>query len=306
MDLEFKRVGAEDLEYLSTFYGKRPNKTCDSVVFDSYLWGNPYRIRFAVSHGEAIQWLMEEKGVPCGAMPICPRERLPFYFRELQEYFNQVLKKPLLISLADAEAVAELGLAESADYSVEAQEDLKDYLYEADALRNLSGKKLRKKKNHINFFEKEYGGRYLYRPLDCGDKENIWKFLDRWREHKGEDAEYHLDYEVEGIHDMLRACECPPVKMAGVYIDGELEAFTIGSYNASERMAVIHIEKANPEIRGLYQFINRQFLLSEFPDAVLVNREDDMGQEGLRKAKLSYDPCGYAEKYAVRQISFRE
>ena len=113
--------------------------------------------------------------------------------------------------------------------------------------------------------------------------------------------EEHLDYEVEGIHEILKNCYSINVHMGGVYIDGNLEAFTIGSYNVREKMAIIHIEKANPEIRGLYQFINQQFLINEFPDAVLVNREDDLGLEGLRKAKMSYNPVGFARKYRVIQ-----
>ena len=76
--------------------------------------------------------------------------------------------------------------------------------------------------------------------------------------------------------------------MGGVYIDGQMEAFTIGSYNPVEHMAVILIEKANPEINGLYQIINQQFLIEEFPEAEWVNREDDMGLEGLRKAIVTY------------------
>ena len=126
--------------------------------------------------------------------------------------------------------------------------------------------------------------------------------MDRWREEKGEEVEEHLDYEVRGIHEILKNCSLLNVRMSGVYIDGHLEAFTIGSYNPLEKMAVIHIEKANPEIRGLYQFINQQFLIEEFPDAVLINREDDLGLEGLRKAKLSYNPIDYARKYQVEQI----
>lgn len=302
MNLEFRRIQAEDLERLGAFFCKRPNKTCDSVIFDSFLWQDFYHVKYAVSGGEAIQWLMEEEGAAYSAMPVCSQERLPHYFREIQDYFNQVLKQPLQIPAADEDAVEYLGLAESPDYVVEEQEDARDYLYEADALRNLSGKKLRKKKNHLNFFMREYAGRYEYRPLNCGDKEEIWKFLDRWREQKGEDVEVHLEYEVAGIHDVLRNCAKMPVSMAGVCLDGKLEAFTIGSYNPLEKMAIIHIEKANPKIRGLYQYINRQFLIEAFPQASLVNREDDMGQEGLRKAKLSYDPCGYARKYFVRQV----
>ena len=63
---------------------------------------------------------------------------------------------------------------------------------------------------------------------------------------KGDEVEQHLDYEVEGIHEILRQCLELDIRMSGVYIDGKLEAFTIGSYNPTENMAVIHIEKANP------------------------------------------------------------
>ena len=80
-------------------------------------------------------------------------------------------------------------------------------------------------------------------------------------------------------------------------MDDRLEAFSIGSYNAMEKMAIIHIEKANPDIRGLYQYITQQFLIHEFPDAELVNREDDLGLEGLRTAKLSYRPHHMVEKH---------
>ena len=168
-------------------------------------------------------------------------------------------------------------------------------------MRTLAGKKLHKKKNHLNAFLKEYEGRYEYRRLACENREEVWKFLDKWREEKGEIVEDHLDYEVEGIHAILNHCCQLHVRMSGVYIDGNLQAFTIGSYNPFEKMAVIHIEKANAQIRGLYQFINQQFLIHEFPEAILINREDDLGQEGLRKAKMSYNPSGFARKYLIRQ-----
>lgn len=71
----------------------------------------------------------------------------------------------------------------------------------------------------------------------------------------------------------------------------------------NNNMALIHIEKANPEIRGLYPYINQQFLVHEFPDVEFVNREEDMGIEGLRKAKLSYHPCKFVEKYTVREAN---
>ena len=127
--------------------------------------------------------------------------------------------------------------------------------------------------------------------------------MEEWRQNKvdANAMDASLDYEVAGIHDILKNCSSLRVPMAGVYVDKKLEAFTIGSLNELENMAVIHIEKANQSIKGLYQFINQQFLIHEFPDAALVNREDDLGMEGLRKAKMSYNPIGFARKYSVRK-----
>lgn len=303
MNLNFKPVEAEDLEKLNPFFCKRPNKTCDSVFLDSFIWREYYNVRYAVSDDKAILWLMDLDGKTGSAMPICSEEDLEYYFWKLVEYFNTELKAPLYINLADEEAVEQLGLKNMPDkFKITEQVDLKDYLYDGNAMRTLSGKKLHKKKNHLNAFKRAYEGRYEYRRLCCSDRGDVWKFLDRWREEKGEEVEEHLDYEVRGIHEILKNCSLLNVRMSGVYIDGHLEAFTIGSYNPLEQMAVIHIEKANPEIRGLYQFINQQFLIEEFPDAVLINREDDLGLEGLRKAKLSYNPIDYARKYQVEQI----
>lgn len=306
MSLNFKPIQAEDIDQLTPFFCQRPNKTCDSVFLDSFLWRGYYHVQFAVSEGKAILWLMEENGVKHSAMPICREEDLPHFFQQIVDYFNQELNLPFRIYLADEEAVDHLHLKDSEDFVVTEQEDLKDYLYDGEAMRTLAGKKLHKKKNHLNSFLKEYEGRYEFRRLCCSDRGDVWKFLDKWRENKGDDVEDHLDYEVAGIHEILKNCSHLNVRMAGVYIDGQLEAFTIGSYNPFEDMAVIHIEKANPEIRGLYQFINQQFLLSEFPEVKLVNREDDLGQEGLRRAKMSYNPCGFARKYLVEQRNFNQ
>lgn len=303
MSLEFKPIEATDLTKITPFVGLRPNKACDSVALDSFLWREYYHVQFAISGEKAVQWLMELDGEPYSAMPLCRQEDLESSFCEIVDYFNQVLKKPLRIYLADEEAVQYLNL-DPARFEVKEQEDLKDYLYDGEALRTLAGKKLHKKKNNYNAFVKAYEGRIEYRKLCCSDREDVWKFLDFWRQQKGDDVEEHLDYEVRGIHDVLKNCSEMAVEMGGVYVDGRMEAFTIGSLNPLENMAVIHIEKANPEMRGLYQYINREFLVHAFPDVALVNREDDMGLEGLRKAKMSYNPIAFARKYSVTQIDF--
>ncbi len=298
MTLAFKPIEARDLITLEAYCGMRPNKTCDSMPLDSFLWRGLYGTQFAISDDRAVQWLLRYDGMTSCAMPDCIVEDLPHYFYEMVDYFREELDLPFVMDWADEEAIDALHLQGSPNFAITEQQDYKDYLYSAEALRSLSGKALHKKKNLVNRFMRDYAGRYEYRQLSSADQDEISVFLDEWQAHK-EDDDPSLEAEVRGIRDVVRSSDIIPVSMAGVYVDGKLESFTMGSYNAAERMAIISTEKANASIGGLYQFINQQFLINAFPDAVVVNREDDMGDAGLRQAKESYHPLGFARKYRV-------
>lgn len=318
-NLIFHTLTPKNMKLLHPYFSMRPNKTCDSGGLDTFLWADYYEVEYCLIEGEAVLWKMKERDGVYSAMPCCAEDRLTKYFQMTERYFNEQLGLPLQIRLADEEAVIRLDLLRNPGYMVAEQEDLKDYLYDGEKLRTLSGKKLHKKKNQVNKFLREYGERYEYRTLGCDDKEQILAFLDSWYEvrrkhgdgeagkkaggnYGGESADADtLEAEICGLNRILQDCNLLEFKAGGIFIDGKLEAFSIGNDNQMEKMAVISIEKANPDISGLYQVINQQFLLHEFPKAELVNREDDVGLEGLRKAKLSYQPIGYARKYLVKQ-----
>ena len=306
--LQFSAMRAEDSTRIAPYFYRRANKTCDSCALDSYLWREYCDILIAEEEDKALFLLMDREGEKYTAMPYCDEEDLPIYFREIEEYFNEVLQQPLKIYLADEEAVEFLALKENPRYLVKEEEDFKDYLYDAEELRTLSGKRFHKKKNLVNKFKREYEGRWEYRSICCSEKVVVWEFLDRWyqsrvkEEGNGEDT---LEYEIKGIHEVLQNCMSIDHYIGGIFIDGRLEAFSIGAYNPREEMACISIEKGNPEIPGIYQVINQEFLVHEFPQAKFVNREDDMGLAGLRKAKESYNPIGFARKYMVVQKDFK-
>ena len=306
--LQFSEMRVEDSTRIAPFFYRRPNKTCDSCALDSYLWREYCDILIAEEEDKALFLLMDRDGEKYTAMPYCDEEALPVYFKRIEEYFNEVLKQPLKIYLADEEAIKFLTLEENPRYLVKEEEDFKDYLYDAEELRTLPGKRFYKKKNRVNKFKREYEGRWEYRSICCSEKVVVWEFLDRWyqsrvkEEGNGEDT---LEYEIKGIHEVLQNCMSIDHYIGGIFIDGRLEAFSIGAYNPREEMACISIEKGNPEIPGIYQIINQEFLLHEFPKAKLVNREDDMGLACLRKAKESYNPVGFARKYMVVQKDFK-
>ena len=318
-DLKFDPFGAEDVKNLREYFFMRPNKSCDSAPLDSFIWRNYYDVRRCVVNDACLLMLEKEEAGYAGCIPLCSEEKLPVYFKLQERYFNEVLGEPFQIYLADEEGVAvlkEAGMLEN--YEVR-EEDLKDYLYDAESLRTLAGRKLAKKRNHIHKFEEAYAGRWEYRTLTKEDKLDILSLLTSWKLQKDQvgegsgvnekeesfDAMESLDAEILGVHEILNNNSVfENVKVGGIYIDGQLRAFSIGNYNEREKMAIIDIEKADPDIVGLYQVINQQFLIHEFPDALLVNREDDVGLEGLRRSKLSYYPIGYERKYMLRQKDF--
>ena len=90
MELEFKPVVAGDIDRLRPFYGLRPNKTCDSVFLDSFLWKDYYHVQCAVSEGRAVLWLMEKDGQVSTAMPLCREEDLPYFFQQMVDQFTSV------------------------------------------------------------------------------------------------------------------------------------------------------------------------------------------------------------------------
>ena len=303
--LDFHKPNFEEAAELSKIYALRDNKTCDSTVLDTYIWKGLYNTEIYLEDDAALILMKDEKGY-FAAMPYCTDEDLPKYFELLRQYFHEELNCPLRIDLADEDALKVLGLFDDPEYVIEEETDLKDYLYDAEELRTLAGKKFQKKRNLVNKFMKEYEGRWEYKTMCCVDEYFLEEFMKKWVENRiaeGAESEDTLIAEKDGIVDVLRNCDKVTFRVGGIFIDEMLEAFTIGSYNSREKMAVISVEKGNSEIPGIYQVINQQFLLNAFEDAVLVNREDDMGLEGLRQAKESYNPIGYARKYRVCEKS---
>ena len=302
--MEFKIPEFSDAARLSEIYSLRSNKTCDSTVLDTYIWKYFYKTRVYTEGDEAAFLLMQDGDVYFSAMPYCREEELKANFLKLKDYFNNELGQPLRIHLADEEALEVLGLKDDPDYIIKEETDLKDYLYDAEELRTLAGKKYQKKRNLVNKFRKEYDGRWEYKTLCCSDEYFLEEFMKKWVDAKQAEGTENPDtllYEKDGVIDILRNCDKLTFTVGAIFIDDVLEAFAIGSYNKKEKMVVVSIEKGNSEIPGIYQAINQLFLQNSYPDAVLVNREDDMGLEGLRKAKESYNPIGFARKYMVIQ-----
>lgn len=301
---EFKEITIEDREILNPYFDLVDYEACEYNFNTLYMWQHAYKTAYHIGDNFAVL-VGEYEGEVFSILPLAKKEDLPKVIDFVLNYFEKIEEKLFFRGITE-EVVDYLQEQYGDRFEYVAERDIFDYVYDGEILRTLKGRKNSKKRNHINYFLNEYEGRFEYKLLSKNDFDDCRQLLDDWTTNKEENnnIEEGMDDERFGIEKLFRNYDviCDRLKIAGIYIDGKLEAFTMGEL-INDNMALIHIEKANPEIRGLYPYINQQFLVHEFPNVEFVNREEDMGIEGLRKAKLSYHPCKFVEKYTVREAN---
>ena len=303
MSISFKNFTVYDEERLQKYANLRPTYISERQFINQFIWEDFYQTKY-YANDKFLIYVTHRKDTLIPMMPYCKHEDIKSVFTEIKDYWNNELKMPLTMFFIDKPFLEELKTIPSFEDEFEIVEDRDsfDYIYDANELKSLKGKRFHKKKNHLNRFLRTYEGRYEYKTINCNQMDEIASFYQRWLENRGaEDVQDTLEYEDTGVRKVFQNCFDVNCKFGGVYVDGVLEAFSIGTYDEEIKCAFIHTEKANTKISGLYNFINQQFLINEFPDAEIVNREDDLGQEGLRKAKLSYRPIRLEEKYYIKQ-----
>lgn len=285
----------------------------DKPVFDKYLKGYNFKtseysfanliiwrkgcdISFTIYNGTLIIKKRDFKGNYHFMQPIgYKKEDLRCIVEKLKNY---KIENGMSYLFKDVENsfLAELKEIYNDDIKIEEDVDNFDYIYDSDKLINLSGKKLHSKKNHYNYFIKTYN--YAIKDFsEPGVKEDCIKASEAWHEEKNNSDKY-LDYELEGIREIISNSDKLNLKGMAVYVDDNIASFTIGE-SVNKDMSIVHIEKGCSDIRGIYTFTNKAFVENYLSNVKYINREQDLGIEGLRKAKKSYYPLKLEEKYCI-------
>jgi len=167
-----------------------------------------------------------------------------------------------------------------------------DYLYSRSELAELAGKKFHKKKNLVNQFLHTYT--HDQRPLTRESVPLALEILEQWRQDKGGDGDYFAAKEALELFDFLT------LRGYLYFADGKPAAYCLGESVAKGKMFAIHFEKAIDHYKGIYQFMNQAFAAALPRFFIHLNREQDLGDEGLRQAKMTYRPSGFVKKYSAR------
>ncbi len=181
-------------------------------------------------------------------------------------------------------------------FHTEETRDYFDYVYKSEDLANLVGRKYHSKKNHISYFEKTFD--WKYEPINKNNIEQCLLLNDHWEGLNKQKNPEEISEEIEAIKKALNSYFDLDFEGGVLTIQGEIVAFTFGE-KLNDNTFCTHVEKAYGNIRGAYQMINREFARQLQDRYEFINREEDTGSEGLRRAKLSYQPHRLVIKYSA-------
>ena len=205
-------------------------------------------------------------------------------------------KEPFVLFGVSNENAKELTTKFKGVFELCLDRDGMDYVYLRQELAELKGKKYQPKRNHISYFKNNQN--WTYERIDKSNISECIEMSRKWLEGFPGDYEYieDLQGEFKIIQKAFESYEELGFTGGLIRTDGKVIAYTMGEEMSSD-MFCIHFEKAFSNIRGAYPMINQQFVLNELSSYTYVDREDDLGIENMRKAKLSYYPFSLPEKY---------
>lgn len=295
MNIEWKKVTIKEKEILLPYYKYEQSNCCDVAFANNVLWAPFYEMEYSIVEGMLV-FLAKRNGYSV-SMPMAKDDEsmanLGKVILQMERYFEEIGQE-FHMHLVTEEKFELLEQLFPGKYDIEFNRDVADYVYEVPQMISLAGKKLHAKRNHINKF-KENNPDWSYEALSNDNLEECLQMAEEWKTMNlcGEKGEKHAEFCV--TRRALKQFEELGLK-GGVLRDGQrVIAFTLGE-ELNRDMFVVHIEKAFADVQGAYPMINQQFLIHEAADYKYVNREDDTGAEGLRKAKLSYYPVFLQEK----------
>jgi len=282
--IHFKKIELTDKRDIDNCLFVNTYRACDFCFTNMYAWNTKFKTEFAIKNKTLFLRFNEIDGntyymLPIGTMPLENALKLI-----IEDAGN--LNIPFLMKGVTGRMWADIekAMPDTFDYTHDRNND--EYIYTSEKLITLKGKKLQSKRNHINRFKADNPD-WEYFPI-TSQKEiaECLRMLNEWEEDKDK-CILRFDYIATKI--MLDNFDQLELKGGAIKVNGKIVAFSIGE-RLTDDTFVVHVEKAFGEINGAYTIINQQFVENESSSFVYVNREEDMGLESLRKAKMSYQP----------------
>lgn len=288
--LNFKLIEKNDINYFKQFYDYSEAFGCDVNLLNAYLWRNEYNIKFTVFEDTLIKAYFNDDGTVWGyCMPTGKNVKQALV--QILADAQQRGQKAHIVMLTNAQRAMLESTFPSAFEYVRSPEN-QDYIYLTKDLVMLAGKKFHAKRNHISKFYRTYTDT-RFETIDDSNEQDALQVVRDWCEENGYNPKGYEELAV--IEEALEMRRDYGLSGAVLYVDNKPVAMTLGS-QISEKVYDVNFEKALREYDGVYAVINNEFAktLTKYE---YINREEDMGIEGLRKSKLSYNPIMILDRF---------
>ncbi len=281
---EFKPIELKDKTVVESLISRHPSEACEVNFGNIFLWRNFERPKFTFIHGNLCI--------------LCAPPSEPAYF--LQPIGGNRIEETIETCFSFAPRISrvpeEFALKFGRRFRCEPDRDNFDYVYRAEDLIYLRGKKYDGKRNRIRKFEKTHGFRYL--KLSPEHVESCRRLLGEWIRAKAATDGFITGVWKQVIEEAFQHFADVGLVGGAIEVEGDIAAFSIGA-GFSPDAALVHIEIAHPAYDGLSQLMNREFSKNSWSDFRFINREQDNGNPGLRRAKTSYHPHHMVKKYNI-------
>ena len=291
MTLAFQPLELAHQSDYEAYLRKCPEVSSDYGFINLFSWATAFGLEIAWSN--SLAWIRQHKPEAALWAPVGDWHGADWAAWQADHpgLFREFIRVPETLAAIWRQAFGE-------QIAAVPDRDLFDYIYDAQELTVLKGNKFHKKKNLVNQFKKK--NTYIYVDMTGEVADRAMALQDDWCTWRVCESSSQLAAENQAIMKTLANWEIlKGVIGAGIFVDDLIVAYTIGEMLAPDTLA-IHFEKGCPDYKGSYQAINQLFLEKQPETVKWVNREPDMGDDGLRQAKLSYHPVKFLKKYRIR------
>ena len=289
--IRFEKLTLAQAPLLKCYFLEDKSRLCDRSLGGVLMWRGSFQTEFA--YEEEILYFRSKIGADCWCYTV-PMGNVEKGVKRLSDHCKETGEVLRFCSVGEEEKDVLLSLL--TEHTAVATRDWFDYLYLAEKLATFSGKKLSGQRNHKNFFLKTHTD-WSFEPLGEKNLPEIKEFLKFYYDSVQKDSSYFND-EIKAIEEVLSNLSVYGFCGGLIRCEGKICAFSLGEVIGDTLF--VHIEKADRDLRGAYQMMVSEFVSFYGKEPVVyVNREEDVGDPGLRYSKTSYHPIRLLEKYVV-------
>jgi hypothetical protein len=290
--LNFKKVTIESAALLRPYLSKSTNRLCDFSLGGTVMWREAFDMEYDIYDGALYMKMRLHDGRVAFTYPL--GKPLKETYKNLLEYCSSTWQK-LIFAIVSADEKDEI-LNFFPEAEVEYERDYSDYVYLGENLATFKGKKYSGQRNHINRFMHD-NDIWNFEEISEANLPEIKAYFGKYNSEYSKES-FTAVAEIDAVYDALNNLDIYAFKGEALRVNGEIVGFFL--CEAVYGTLIVHIEKCERNINGAYQMLAKEEAAKYcVGNLKYVNREDDSGDEGLRKSKLSYHPAFIAEKYTI-------